>query len=375
MKTKLITICAVAAMLTISGVAQAKIIIDTVPVGNPGNAGQLSGTGAGGWGYDRICGSVSYDYNIGKYEVTAGQYTAFLNAVAKTDTYGLYNTEMGSSNYGCKIQQNGTSGDYSYTIAPDYANRPVNFVSWADAARFANWLHNGQPTGEQYLNTTEDGAYYLNGATTSDQFMAVNRESDWKWAIASEDEWYKAAYYDPNKTGGAGYWSYPTQSDTAPSNLLGIPTDPGNHATYWTYETSFTSPYLRTEVGDHENSRSAYGTFDQGGNVWEWNETRITDYGNTLYGQRGGSYADSDGYLRSSFRGAGDPSSEWDGVGFRVVSVAAGPHCPSADLSGDCFVDLDDLSLLASLWLVSYDDSDMAAMISQWLTGGTSADL
>ena len=42
---------------------------------------------------DRICGSVGYNYNIGKYEVTAGQYTEFLNAVARTDTYGLYNTQ------------------------------------------------------------------------------------------------------------------------------------------------------------------------------------------------------------------------------------------------------------------------------------------
>jgi hypothetical protein len=62
--------------------AQASIVIDTVPVGNPGNAGELSGAGAGGFGPDRICGTVAYTYSIGKYEVTAGQYTEFLNKVA-----------------------------------------------------------------------------------------------------------------------------------------------------------------------------------------------------------------------------------------------------------------------------------------------------
>ncbi len=38
---------------------------------------------------------------------------------------------------------------------------PVNFVSFWDGLRFANWLHNGQPTGAQGNSTTEDGAYTL----------------------------------------------------------------------------------------------------------------------------------------------------------------------------------------------------------------------
>ena len=87
---------------------------------------------------------MDHAYAIGKYEVTAGQYTEFLNAKAKTDTYGLYNTNMWSDTYGCKIQQTGSSGSYAYSVAADYANRPVNYVSFWDAARFTNWLHNGQ---------------------------------------------------------------------------------------------------------------------------------------------------------------------------------------------------------------------------------------
>ena len=132
--------------------------LETVPVGNPGNTGEWSGQSYGGDGPDRICGAVDYAYNIGKYEVTAGQYTEFLNAVATTaDTYGLYNTLMWSDTYGCKIQRSGSPGSYSYLVDAngdgiedaDRVNRPVNYVSWGDAARFANWLHNGQPTGVQ----------------------------------------------------------------------------------------------------------------------------------------------------------------------------------------------------------------------------------
>ena len=60
------------------GTAQADVVIETVTVGNPGNTGELSGEGAGGVGRDRICGDVDYVYDIGKFEVTAGQYTEFL---------------------------------------------------------------------------------------------------------------------------------------------------------------------------------------------------------------------------------------------------------------------------------------------------------
>ncbi|HEY4761696.1 MAG TPA: SUMF1/EgtB/PvdO family nonheme iron enzyme, partial [Thermoguttaceae bacterium] len=119
------------------------VTIDLVSVGNPGNAGELSGAGAGGYGANRICGAVDYEYRIGKYEVTAGQYCEFLNAVADTDAYGLYSTYMGSDSYG--IQRSGSSGSYTYRVADGWANRPINWVSWGDAARFANWLHNGQP--------------------------------------------------------------------------------------------------------------------------------------------------------------------------------------------------------------------------------------
>jgi formylglycine-generating enzyme required for sulfatase activity len=99
--------------------------LETVPVGNPGNAADTEVMSDGTTGY----GSVDCTYNIGKYEVTAGQYTEFLNAVAATDTYGLCQTSMWVSGSGCRIQRSGTSGSYTYRVASDYANRPVNDVS------------------------------------------------------------------------------------------------------------------------------------------------------------------------------------------------------------------------------------------------------
>ncbi len=136
----------------------AGVTIDTVVVGNAGNAADTAAHSNNPAGQ----GAVSYTYAIGKYEVTAGQYREFLNAVAATDAYGLCNTSMddvGSQYAGCGIVRSGSSGSYTYSVAADWANRPVCYVSWGDAARFANWLHNGQPTGPQDLTTTESGSY------------------------------------------------------------------------------------------------------------------------------------------------------------------------------------------------------------------------
>jgi hypothetical protein len=170
------------AALCVLGV-RADVQIATVTVGNPGNAGEWSGGTYDGQQVDRICGAVDYVYDIGKYEVTAGQYTEFLNAVARTDPYDLYFEGMWSNAWGCKIKRSGGWGNYSYSVSSYNANRPVNYVGWGDAARFCNWLHNGQPTGAQALDATEDGAYFLNGAKRDYELSNVMRESDASVAI------------------------------------------------------------------------------------------------------------------------------------------------------------------------------------------------
>ena len=304
----------VAAMVLVAtGAAQAAITIPTVTVGNPGNAADTRYDPSG-------YGSVAYTYNIGKYEVTAGQYTAFLNAVAGVDTYALYNTVMSRTDYGSGIARSGggTVGNpYTYSVATAFTNRPVNYVSWGDAARFANWLHNGQPTGDQGLTTTEDGAYYLNGATSLAALLAVTREADWKWAITSEDEWYKAAYYNPTT---ATYFDYPTSSNSVPGRDMTETTNPGNNANYYGAPCPIDSGKYTTVAGEFEWSDSPYGTFDQGGNVWEWNEAILAG---SYRGLRGGSF--DSGYgpnLHAANRYYYNPTYERDySVGFRVSEV------------------------------------------------------
>ena len=318
---KVSVLVAALALLCLGTLAQADITIETIPVGDLGNAGELSGDGAGGFGPDRICGAVSYTYNIGKYEVTAGQYTDFLNKVAATDTYELYNASMWDSTYGCKIQQSGSSGSYTYSVASDWANRPVNYVSFWDACRFANWLHNGQLTGLQNAFTTEDGAYTISGYNDIDG-RTIQRKAGWKWAVTSEDEWYKAAYYKGGST-NAGYWDYPTSSDTAPGQDMADAS--GNNANYYTGSGPYPidSGKYTTVAGEFQNSASPYRTFDQGGNVWEWNEAiGYQDSTHAYRGLRGGSFNSSFvSSLQASGRGDSTPTTEYGAWGFRVSAV------------------------------------------------------
>jgi len=282
-------------------------------VGNSGNAADTEIMTDGTTGY----GAVDYEYRMGKFEVTAGQYTEFLNAVAATDTYGLYNTNMYWPTYGCKIEQTGSAGSYTYSVAADWADRPVNYVSWGDAARFANWLTNGMPTGAQDLTTTEDGSYFLNGATSDAALLAVTREPDARYVIPSEDEWYKAAHHANDGVTG-NYFDYPTSSDVLPSNDL-IDPDPGNNASFYDGDYAIGSPYYRTEAGEFETSESPYDTFDMGGNVSEWNEAVI----GSSRGLRGGAFG-YDGlvsFLLAPYRGNNYPADEDYRIGFRVSQV------------------------------------------------------
>jgi formylglycine-generating enzyme required for sulfatase activity len=232
-------------------------------------------------------GAVAYAYQIGKYEVTNAQYGAFLNAAAKTDNYALYNSNMSSLG----ISRSGSSGSYTYSVTTALANRPVVYVSWFDAARMANWMVNGQGNG-----STETGAYTLNGATSG---VSFTKNAGAQVYIPTENEWYKAAYYNAANT---SYSLYPNGQNT-------ITTADAN------YNNSVGST---TNVGTYSGDPSSYGTFDQGGNVWEWNDEVIDSSSRWL---RGGSFNNNESNLRASYRVNYDPTFENNRVGFRVASV------------------------------------------------------
>lgn len=283
----------------------AVVNIDYASIGNTGNASDPA-TGS-------LYGAVAYAYNIAKNETTISQYAEFLNAVAKTDTYGLYSANMTTASYINGISQSGVSGNLTYSVAAGTGNKPITFVSWFDAARFTNWMHNGQTIGMQSAATTEDGAYTLNGATSG---VSISKNVGATVWIPSEDEWYKAAYYDQNQGGAGvgGYWQQANQSNTVAGNTI----DVANSANYYDGDYVGYPGMALTDVGSYGlNSDSAYGTNDQAGNVYEWNDAVI----GSSRGLRGGSWNYLALGLPASSRSNPAPTYQDDNVGFRVASV------------------------------------------------------
>lgn len=166
----------------------AAVAIDTVLVGDAGNPSDPVSP-AGNFHF----GAVSYEYRIGKTEVTNAQYVEFLNAVAVTsDPYRLWPQLGGISG------TVGSGGTVTWKVQDGWSpNWPVYGVSWASAARFVNWLQNGQPIGPAGPGTTETGAYTMNSVLDF-----VTRNPGATWFLPTINEWYKAALYQPAAKGG-----------------------------------------------------------------------------------------------------------------------------------------------------------------------------
>ena len=232
----------------------AVVNIDYVPVGNAGNAADNS-TGS-------LYGALAYAYKIGKYEVTNAQYTDFLNAADPTgaNANGIFNASMGSNGNGGIAYTSGAASGTKYTIRTSMGDKPVNYVSWYDSARFTNWLHNGHGAG-----STETGAYTLSGNTG----IITKNVSATVW-LPSENEWYKAAYYDP--TPGAStnnYWLYPTQSDAFPTegtaNATGDISNPGANVANYNVGADWNAQDGNVATVGSAAANNYFGTLDQGG--------------------------------------------------------------------------------------------------------------
>ena len=306
-----------------SGKAQSPLVaIETVPVGDAGNLADTNGYG-----------SVAYDYRIAKFEVTISQYVAFLNAVASAQgsrsptIWGavtqLWHIAMQQEANVAGVARSGSGSaqdPYVYSVMGEGA-RPVAFVSWFAAARFANWINNGATSSSD----TESGAYELNGMSSGN--TGITRTPTARWWIPNENEWYKAAYYKGGGT-NTGYWLYPTSSDQAPGNTLGDLANQANYKVGGTFSATQSSSYLSSAnylspIGAFKASSAPYGTFDQAGNLREWLEATFISPSNYSYAAwRGGDWNSLAQELRSSARDGGDAHFIGSQIGFRLAGAS-----------------------------------------------------
>ena len=253
-------------------------------IGNPGNAPDTTGA-------PNPAGSVAYTYEMGKFEVSEDMITKF------------------NASQSLQITQDSRG-----------PNKPATNVNWNEAARFVNWLNTSTGNQAAYKFTTsgvnDNIALWQSGDAGYD---ATNpyRNSLAKYVLPSYNEWYKAAYYDPNTS---SYFDYPTGSDTAPT-----PVASGTGANTAVYNGQ-PGPADVNQAG----GVSPYGVMGLGGNVWEWQETAfnsVNDSPTSVRAVRGAAWIHSATYLLSSVRG------DWGGglsvgtqfgdLGFRVVSLAS----------------------------------------------------
>ena len=294
----------------------AQLSIDWVVVANAGNPADPTTN----------FGAVAYDYRIAATEVTNAQYASFLNAVAASDPNNLYSPNMNNEVTG-GITRSGSSGNFSYTVKPNMANKPVNYVSWFDAARFCNWLTNGQGSA-----STETGVYTFTGTNS---ISSINRDlsNPRQVFIPTENEWYKAAYHQPSSQGGDNdnYWLYATQSNAAPTIATATNTgdiaNPGPGVANYARGADWNGENGNVTTVASANNTSFYGAFDMNGNVNEWNEALIEG---SERGYRGGNWEEGLNRLRATSRDEDVPRTQDEELGFRVAT----PDCP-ADFNRD----------------------------------------
>jgi formylglycine-generating enzyme required for sulfatase activity len=276
--------------------------IGFVPIGNAGNASDtwFNGIPQGG--------AVPYNFNMSTFAISQDQ---IVKATA--------------------------SGAISLGGGAWVGSQPAANVTWYQAAAFVNYLNTSKGHAPAY--NLDAGATTLTLWSSAQAWQAggenLYRNKDAYYFLPSENEYYKAAYYDPNKVGGAGYWRYATGSDTAPT-----PVASGTTAGTAVYKQTFgQGPAAVNSAG----GLSPYGTMGQTGNVWEWQETAIDRVNNSSSENRkvvGGAWFDQGGSLFTPPRATPpppnppeDPSLSDASVGFRVASVPE-PSAVVASLLG-----------------------------------------
>ena len=221
-------------------------------------------------------GNVADPFRIGTRQITNQEYCEFLNAVASHDPHSLFDERMQTDDRG-GISRSGGPGEYRYAVKPEMQQQPVVFVSWFDAARFCNWLHNALASSAKTAAVTESGAYELSGEGKG------KRQTGARVFLPSENEWYKAVYYSP---GDATY-----QLFEGNDNRWRVQKHPADWVSPWGIQESM----------DH---------------VWEWTDTPVSAL---FRGLRSGAWFQGNN-RQAAGRFYSNPEWSLGHIGFRIAA-------------------------------------------------------
>lgn len=244
---------------------------------------------------------ISSPIGVGRFEVTRGQYAAFVRDSS-------YDSGKGCRKYDTRANR-WKSNDVASWRAPGYAQtdeHPVVCVSWDDMRAYLKWLRNR--TGQPYrLLSDTEWEYAARAKTETIRYWGDDRGNNRACAFANVGDRTRAAAHNLRRTIDNIFLCRDGDIFTA-------------------------------KVGSH--LKNGFGLYDMLGNVWEW----VEDCHRTLYRDlpgdgrawttkgcsrrviRGGSWYYPPGFLRAAGRtgvvpGAATRSGD---LGFRVARTLAG---------------------------------------------------
>jgi sulfatase modifying factor 1 len=235
-----------------------------VTVGNPGNAPaspEIQDTPF----YQADLGTVDYTFAIARTEVTYSDYLPFVRAYAShfgdDRTFALIGRGIG-------LLPGSDRDPDNYFIRPGFENAPVE-VGWRYAARFCNWLSNDR-RGDiaAFMSGSYDATTFGPADTSFPPQDNYNRQPGARFVLPTLNEWTKAMYYDPSRygPGQAGFWRYPTSSDSEPA--FGLP-ESGGESSRQLGDVGYFDPI---SPASYPSIMSPWGLFDGSGGATEWIE-------------------------------------------------------------------------------------------------------
>jgi len=246
---------------------------------------------------------LTYDYWMGKYEVTNGEYIEFLNSVgvdSDGEKNGIEYIDINSSY--CDIEYR--NGRFMLKERGK-TNYPMIEVTWYGAVAYCNWLSWQKGLPEAYEWDSNQNTYKLRDYPNNKGYR-LPTEAEWEYAARGGENYKYAGSNDLDEVGW--YW------DNSENPRYALSSGKGTQ-----------------EVG--QKRANGYGLYDMSGNVWEWcqdywdrdyydkspSNNPVNFVSSSIRVKRGGRWNSNAVHCRVAYRNSYSPTNRSHYLGFRIA--------------------------------------------------------